>query len=95
MDNTYVFAEYLGMKSASIPGMTPPPQTPIQPQPATDSYMVLYPRINVRAQASADSAWVGFAVKGEVLHVVKVENGWAQLLNGTFVCADFISKIGV
>jgi len=32
-----------------------------------------------------------FAVKDEILHVVKIENGWAQLLDGTYVLADYIS----
>ncbi len=85
-DNTYIFAAYLGAVPVNIPTPTPDPA----PQPGTTDYVVLLERINVRAKPSSDSRWVRFAVKNEVLHVVKVENGWAQLFDGTYVFAGYI-----
>jgi hypothetical protein len=88
LDGTYIFAGYI----AIVPGSTPPPPPPT-PAPGTVDYFVLYARINVRAKPSSDSTWVRFAVKDEVLHVVKIENGWAQLSDGTYVFADYIRKV--
>jgi hypothetical protein len=53
-------------------------------------YVVQYARINVRAKPDSTSSWVRFAVKDEVLHVVSVDNGWAKLVEGNFVFADYI-----
>ena len=52
----------------------------------------MYARINVRAKPVSNSAFVRFAVKGEVLHVVNIANGWAKLADGTYVFADYIQK---
>jgi SH3-like domain-containing protein len=54
--------------------------------------VVLYARINVRANPDSTSSWVRFALKGEVLKVVNNANGWAQLADGTYVFADYIQK---
>jgi hypothetical protein len=54
--------------------------------------VVVYARINVRAKPDSTSAFVRFAVKGEVLQVVNIANGWAQLAEGTYVFADYIQK---
>ncbi len=63
-----------------------------QPQPSAPvDYVVVPARINVRSQPSGDAALVRYAVKGEVLHVVNIANGWAQLSDGTYVLADYIS----
>jgi hypothetical protein len=86
LDGTFVFAGYI----KAIPANNPTP-TPVPP-PATVDYLVIYTRINVRAKPASDSTWVRFAVKDEVLHVVKIENGWAALLDGTYVFADYIKK---
>ncbi len=88
LDGTYIYAGYI----AAIPTTNPTPAPTPDPQPASDNYVVLYTRINVRAKPSSDSTWVRFAVKNEVLHVVKIENGWAQLSDGTYVFADYIKK---
>lgn len=90
LDGTYIFAGYLGPKPGSPPPTpsTPPPT----PTPGCADYVVLYTRINVRAKPSSDSTWVRFAVKDEVLQVMKIENGWAQLADGTNVFADYIRK---
>jgi hypothetical protein len=104
-DGTYVFAGYISPKSGNVPVPTPTPaSTPVptptpapvpipSPQPATLDYAVLYARINVRTKPDSNSTWVRFAVKDEVLHVVKIENGWAQLLDGTYVFEGYIKKI--
>jgi hypothetical protein len=90
-DGTYVFAGFLSMKPADT--QNPAVNAPTIPQPVTDNYVVLYARINVRARADSNSTWKRFAVKDELLHVVKIENGWAQLLDGTYVFAGYIKKI--
>ncbi len=90
LDGTYIFAGYLAPKTGQHPAPAPTP-TPTPP-PGSADYVVLYTRINVRAKPSSDSTWVRFAVKDEVLHVVKIENGWAQLADGTYVFADYIRK---
>ncbi len=97
-DGTYVFAGYISPKAGNTPTPTPSPTptpaptpSPI-PQPATVDYVVIYARINVRTRPDSNSTWVRFAVKDEVLPVVKIENGWAQLLDGTYVFAGYIKK---
>ena len=94
LDGTDVFAGYISpvASSGSDPAPTPTPTPGPNPTPGSVDYVVLYARINVRAKASSDSAWMRFAVKDEVLHVVKIENSWAQLSDGTFVFADYIKK---
>jgi tetratricopeptide (TPR) repeat protein len=83
--------------SMQTPATTPGPiASPVQvtPQPqlsAPVDYVVVVDRINVRAQASGDSAWVRYAVKGEVLRIANIANGWAQLSDGTFVLVHFLS----
>ncbi len=89
LDGTYVFAGYINPKPANIPTPTPNPA----PQPSTSDYVVLHTRINVRRKPDSNSTWVRFAVKDEVLHVVKIENGWAQLLDDTYVFAGYIRKV--
>ena len=87
-DGTYVFAAYISLQTP-----TPPvPPVPIPNPPATVNYVVIYARINVRAKPDSTSTWVRFAVMGEVLHVVNIANGWAQLADGTYVFADYIQK---
>jgi uncharacterized damage-inducible protein DinB len=89
LDGTFVFAGYIEAIPATIP------TSPDPPLPAYVDYVVIHARINVRAKPSSDSSWVRFAVKDEILHVVKIENGWAALLDGTFVFADYISAAPV
>jgi hypothetical protein len=89
LDGTYVFADYISLQTSTTP--VPPPPPPPTP-PAKVPYVVIYARINVRAKADSNSAFVRFAVKGEVLQVVSIANGWAQLADGTFVFADYIQK---
>ena len=85
-DGTYVFADYISLKTSTT---TPPPTPP--PATATVDYVVIYAKINVRAQPSGTATWVRYAVQGEVLHVVSIANGWAKLSDGTYVFADYIS----
>jgi hypothetical protein len=92
LDNNYIFSGYI----TPVPAMPAPEPTPTPtptPAPGAVDYVVLYARINVRAQPSSSSAWVRFAVKDEILHVVKIENGWAQLTDGTYVSADYIGLV--
>jgi hypothetical protein len=86
LDGTYICADYIGAVPVNIPTPTPNPV----PQPASIDFVVLHERINVRAKPSSESKWVRFAVKNEILHVVKIENGWAQLSDGTYVYAGYI-----
>jgi hypothetical protein len=88
LDGTYIFAGYTQI----LPGSVPTPPAPEPPSGAAD-YSVLYSRINVRSNPSSDSAWVRFAVKDEVLHVVSIDNGWAKLSDATYVFADYIRKV--
>jgi hypothetical protein len=102
LDGTYVFAGYLGVKPGKtpIPNPTPSttstplttPTTTLPPESATENYVVLYARINVRMRPDSNSTWKRFAVKDEVLQVVKIENGWAQLSDSTYVFAGYIRK---
>ena len=59
----------------------------------TVEYQVLEERVNVRAEPSAISTSVRFAGKGEIVHVVKIENRWAQLLDGTYIFTDYIIRV--
>ena len=80
------FIDAIQANSLNPVGGTPGP-TPSAPV----DYVVIYARINIRAQPSGDSAWVRYAVMNEVLHVVNITNGWAQLSDGTYVFASYIS----
>ncbi len=92
-DGTYVSADYIGPASSNpAPSPSPAPTPKPAPTPAAVNYVVLYARINVRSKPDSTSAWVRFAVKDEVLHVVSVDNGWAKLVEGNFVFADYIRK---
>ncbi|MGB8214122.1 MAG: SH3 domain-containing protein [Anaerolineales bacterium] len=94
-DGTYVFADYITLQTPPVAGPITGPSQPQAPQthpPAAVNYVVLYARINVRAQPSSTSTWVRFAVKDEVLQVVNIANDWAQLADGTYVFADYIQK---
>jgi uncharacterized protein YgiM (DUF1202 family) len=97
LDGTYVYAGYLEPKASSLPTPAPVPAplpTPAAvPTTATVDYVVLHTRINVRARPESNSTWKRFAVKDELLHVVKIENGWAQLADGTYVFAGYIRKV--
>ena len=88
-DGTYVYAAYIAKAPTNPPMPTPIPT----PSPAGTDYVVLYARLNVRAKPDSNSTWVRFAVKNEVLHVVKIENDWAQLADGTYVYADYIKRV--
>jgi hypothetical protein len=92
-DGTYIFAGYIQKIPADTPPPIPDPTPPPNPPPASTDYKVLYARINVRAKPSSDSTWIRFAVKDEVLHVVKIELEWAQLADGTYVFADYIKRV--
>jgi uncharacterized protein YgiM (DUF1202 family) len=87
-DGTYVFADYIAKKPTVPP--PPPPPPPPTPGPGTVDYVVTPARINVRAAPSGNATWVRYAVKDEVLKVVTIANGWAQLLDGTYVFAGYI-----
>ena len=92
-DGTYVSADYIGPASSNpAPSPTPPPTPTPAPTPTAVDYVVQYARINVRAKPDSTSSWVRFAVKDELLHVVSVDNGWAKLVEGNFVFADYIRK---
>jgi hypothetical protein len=95
-DGNYVFSGYIKAVDSGDPTPAPPPTTTPPPAPAsppgTVDYVVLYSRINVRAKPSSESTWIRFAVKDEVLHVARIENGWAQLSDGAYVFADYIRK---
>jgi tetratricopeptide (TPR) repeat protein len=77
----------------TIPGATANPALANpQPQPSAPvDYVVVAARINVRTQPSGLATFVRYAMKDEVLQVVNITNGWAQLLDGTYVLADYIS----
>lgn len=91
-DGTFVYTGYLARKPETPPS---PVTLPLIPPPSlsdTVDYVVLDDRINVRAGPSANSDLLRFAAKGEVVHVVKIENRWAQLLDGSFIFSDTIIK---
>jgi hypothetical protein len=95
-DGNYVFSGYIKAVETGQTDPTPPPTTTppatTPPPPGTVDYVVLHSRINVRAKPSSNSTWVRFAEKDEVLHIVKIDNGWAQISDGTYVFADYIRK---
>jgi hypothetical protein len=88
-DGKYVFADFISLKTPT-PTPTPTPIPTPKPTPPSTDYVVVPTRINVRMQPDSNSAWVRFAVQDEVLHVVIIANGWAQLTDGTYVFADYI-----
>ena len=57
---------------------------------AAKEYTVLCRRLNVRAGAGLEEAVIGKLQRGENVRVVAVENGWAQLAGGGYVCAQYI-----
>jgi hypothetical protein len=67
---------------------------PIPPLPIFVDYIVINARINVRASSSSSSAWVRYAVQDEIVHIVKFENGYAQMTDGNWVYAQYITKLG-
>ena len=68
-----------------------PPQTGTTP--GSTAYRVIYARINVRALPDGNSKWVRYAVLNERLQVVSISNGWAQLVDNTYVYAAYIQKV--
>jgi hypothetical protein len=90
-DGTFVFAAYISLKTPTAPVTPPVNPVPTPVPPATDAYVVMYARINVRAQPSGNSTFVRYAVQGEVLQVVNISNGWAQLADGMYVFAEYIA----
>jgi tetratricopeptide (TPR) repeat protein len=83
----------LNLTPATTPGA---PANPIvvnpKPQPSAPvDYLVIASRINVRLQPSGNAGLVRYALKDEVLHIVNISNGWAQLSDGTYVLSDYIT----
>ena len=92
-DGTFVFAGYLAKKPQSVQAPADQPLTTAATFANTVEYQVLEERVNVRAEPSAISTSVRFAGKGEIVHVVKIENRWAQLLDGTYIFTDYIIRV--
>jgi tetratricopeptide (TPR) repeat protein len=65
--------------------------TPAPAKPVVGNYVVTYDRINVRAGPSSDAAWVRYAVKAEVLYVINITSGWAQLSDHTYVLSVYLT----
>jgi hypothetical protein len=69
-----------------IPSQEPPSVVYLQ-------YRVCYARINVRSKPDSLSTWVRYAVLNEVVSVVNISNGWAQLADNTYVYAAYLQVI--
>ena len=74
---------------ATIPTIPIPTPLPI-PQTA---YRVINARVNVRARPDSSSQWIRYAVLNEVVKVMSISNGWAQLVDNTYVYAAYIQKV--
>ncbi len=59
----------------------------------SESYAVSCRKLNVRAGAGTGFPVVAQVMRGEVLSVVSVQDGWARLSDGSYVCAKYLSKI--
>lgn len=70
-----------------LPMTANPPLPPLY----TD-YLVIHERINVRAGPSSSSLWIRYAVRGDILHIVKFKDDYAQATDGTWVFAQYIVK---
>ena len=55
-------------------------------------YIVTADSLNVRSGAGINCPIVGGLYKDTLVDVVSIDNGWALLRNGTYVCADYITK---
>jgi len=78
----------------NLPIPTPPVVTPTLP-PHVD-YKVNAVRINIRATSSSTGAWVRYADKGTVLHVISpmnMTNGYVQLTDGTWAFFVYLIKV--
>ena len=53
---------------------------------------VLCRNLNVRSGAGTDHPILGRVHRGDALQVVSVAEGWAQLIDGTYVCAQYIAR---
>ena len=58
-----------------------------------ETYRVIYARVNVRARPDSSSQWIRYAVLNEVVKVMSISNGWAQLVDNTYVYAAYIQKV--
>lgn len=55
-------------------------------------YIVTADSLNVRSGAGINYTIIGGLYKDTLIDVVSINNGWALLRNGTYVCADYICK---
>lgn len=78
--------ESSSMKITVTPGVSIPPEE------ITVEYTVLCRNLNVRSGAGTDHPILGRVHRGDALQVVSVAEGWAQLTDGTYVCAQYIAR---
>lgn len=64
----------------------------IPPVVKTEVYYVTCRNLNVRKGAGTSYAKAGMIHRGDAVEVVEIKGGWAQLANGTYVCAKYIAK---
>ena len=89
--------EYLGLKKVTTTQTTP--STPATPVSSSESFTVKVKvdSLNIRKEASFDSAVVGTVKKGEVYTITKESNGLGKLKSGAgwiSMGADYVEKTG-
>ena len=60
---------------------------------AQEHYRVTCRKLNVRSAPTVDSARIAQLMRGETVTVESIENGWAKLSGGGYVCMDYLEMM--
>ena len=55
-------------------------------------YKVIYARVNVRSGPSADTKWMRYAIRDEIVQVVSI-GLWAKLADNTYIYSAYLQKV--
>ena len=65
---------------------------PTPPQTVSMAYKVIYARVNVRSGPSADTQWMRYAIRDEIVQVVSI-GLWAKLADNTYIYSAYLQKV--
>ena len=60
---------------------------------AQEHYRVTCRKLNERSAPAVDSARIAQLMRGETVTVESIENGWAKLSGGGYVCMDYLEMM--